>query len=229
MAKRNQFTFYRSFYDAMKNLEPGERLELLEAVMAFALDGVEPGNLGKCPEVAFTLIRPTLEASAQKSRMGMNSAASRAAKKKLNENKNNNENENNNENKKENENEYEVENKVENEKEVEVEIEDECLAGEGFTAFWKKYPLKLGKEKAMAVWIASVEDPAAVLKGLDKWLWSNQWQRENGRFVPRADKFLEDGYYKEDPPGEVPKGGTGELGKAELEAIAAVMAGTVGS
>ena len=110
-----------------------------------------------------------------------------------------------------------------NEIENEIENEDECPADGGFTAFWEIYPVKLGKKEAQTVWEDSVEDPEAVLAGVRKWKQSPQWKRENGRFIPRAAKFLEQGDYREDPPGLVPTGGTGQLGKAEMEAIARIM------
>ena len=209
--ERKQFTFYRSIYDSAQDMpDLMERLGLYEAVIEFALFEKEPVGLSAWQRSLFKSIRPNLEASIAKAKMGAKGKRG-PAKKKNNES----------ENEKENENEIEIE--KENEIEIELEIEDECPAGDGFTEFWKKYPLKLGKKEARAVWLSSVRDPQAVLKGVDKWKRSAQWNRENGRFVPRAAKFLADGDYRVDPPGYVPTGGTGELGQAELEAIARIM------
>ena len=70
--KRKQFTFYRSFYEsAQKVRDPMDRLHLYEAVMGFALDGVEPVGLEDWPDSVFISIRPNLEASMAKAEQGL--------------------------------------------------------------------------------------------------------------------------------------------------------------
>ena len=200
--KRKQFTFYRSIYDSAQEIsDPVVRLGLYEAVMEFALDGKEPKGLSAWQKSLFISIRPNLESSRQKARAGIASAKKRYG----------------------NENENEKEKEIEKENEIEIELEDECPADGGFTAFWELYPVKLGKKEAKAAWEECVKDPQAVMNGVRKWKQSAQWKRENKRFIPRAARFLTQGDYKEDPPGYVPTGGTGELGQAELEAIARIM------
>ena len=208
--KRKQFTFYRSIYEsAMDIADPLERLALYEAVIEFALFEKTPQGLSPWISSVFKSIRPNLESSMEKAKMGMKSKRGPAKKEK------------NNESEKEKENEIEKEKEIENE--IEIELEDECLAGGGFTEFWEKYPLKVGKQKARQIWEDSVKDPRAVMEGLEKWKRSAQWNRENGRYVTRAAKFLEDEDWRADPPGYVPAGGTGKLGAAELEAIEQMM------
>ena len=211
--KRKQFTFYRSFYDsAQKVRDPMDRLHLYEAVMGFALDGVEPVGLADWPDSVFISIRPNLEASIAKAKAGAKGkrGPANAAK--------------NNKGEKENEIEKEDEIEKENEIEIEYEIENECFEAPSFTEFWKLYPVKVGKKDAQAVWDTEIFDPEAVMKGLRKWVRCNQWVQDKSQFVPRAAKFLSRGDYREDPPGYLPTGGTGELGQAELEAIAKLMA-----
>ena len=206
--ERKQFTFYRSYYKALETLSTRRRMEVLDAVIRYALDGVEPEGLNKYQTMAFELIRPTIQASRKKALSGMLG--------KVGSNKG--------EKKKEKEKEVEVEKEEEIEKEIEKEMEDECLQDEGFQIFWDAYPLKLGKETARKAWEAlGQEKTAKVLTGLRKWNRSNQWMQENGRYIPRAARFLEEEYFAQDPPGYVPMGATGELGKAEMEAIAAMM------
>ena len=189
---RKQFTFYRSIYESAKKLPTSmERLGLYEAVIEFGLFEKEPENLSDWQDSVFISIRPNLESSIAKAKMGAKSK--RGPAKKINES------------------------------EKENETEDECLSGGGFTEFWKNYPLNLGKQKAKDVWENSVKDPRAVMEGLEKWKRSAQWNRENGRYVPRAVKFLEDEDWRADPPGYVPMGGTGKLCVAELEAIERMM------
>ena len=223
--ERKQFTFYRSYYKAMSKLSVTARGRLLDMVIRYALDGEEPQNMTDQQYMAFHLIQPTLDSSRKK-------AIAVLKKKKdtdlllLSDCPDTGR-------EGEIEKEFELEIKKESEKEIKTEIE---LEGEGerpapgsgvsgFENFWNLFPVKFGKESARAVWIKKGLEEAVVLPGLNKWLRSSNWRKENGKYIPRAAKFLEEEHYIQDPPGDVPMGCSGQLGKAELEAIAAIMKG----
>ena len=63
--KRLQFTFYRSYYDAIKVLPKKEQTAVLLALCAYALDKEEPNLTGTAGAI-FTLIRPTLDSGWKK-------------------------------------------------------------------------------------------------------------------------------------------------------------------
>lgn len=63
--ERKQFTWYRSYYDALKELPAEEFRDIVLAVCAYALDGEEPELSGVARSI-FTLIRPTLEVGRSK-------------------------------------------------------------------------------------------------------------------------------------------------------------------
>lgn len=63
--ERKQFTWYRSYYDALKDLPTEEFRDIVLAVCAYALDGEEP-ELSGVARAIFTLIRPTLEVGRSK-------------------------------------------------------------------------------------------------------------------------------------------------------------------
>ena len=63
--ERKQFTWYRSYYDALKELPAEEFRDIVLAVCAYALDGDEP-ELSGVARAIFTLIRPTLEVGRSK-------------------------------------------------------------------------------------------------------------------------------------------------------------------
>lgn len=67
--ERGQFTFYRSFWEAIKELPSKDKAAVICAVCAYALDGEEP-NLTGTQKAIFVLIRPTLDASAKKAENG---------------------------------------------------------------------------------------------------------------------------------------------------------------
>ena len=207
MEGRKQFTFYRSYYEALQKLPEHLRLGALEAVIGYALDGIEPMNLSDMQDMAFLLIRPTLDAGRKMAAGGKKGKPGKRSDKG---------------GQKEGEKEEENEKENEKENEREREIEDECPGG-GFEAFWDLYPVKLGKEKAKDAWKRLKPDPQAACDGVKKWRQTKQWKEEKGRFIPRAAKFLEERHYEHLPPGHIPLGASGVLGKAELEAIAMLM------
>ena len=203
MEGRKQFTFYRSFYEAAGKLSKRKRLGFYDAIMAYALDGLEPELTDNQQKAAFILTKPVLDAGRKKALAGQLGASVTNRQKRGKEEK-------------------EEENENETENETEIEKEDECPGG-GFEAFWELYPVKLGKDKAVAAWKALKPDGQAVCDGVRKWLQTRQWKENNGRFIPRAAKFLEERHYEHLPGDHIPVGASGALGKAELEAIAMVM------
>lgn len=66
---RKQFTFYRSYYEAICSLPKREQTAVVQAICGFALNGTEPELTGVSAAI-FSLIRPTLEASAKKAESG---------------------------------------------------------------------------------------------------------------------------------------------------------------
>lgn len=66
MASTNDsFVFYRSFYEALLGLDDASALRLYHGICAYALDGELP-DLDGITSVAFTLIRPQLDANAKR-------------------------------------------------------------------------------------------------------------------------------------------------------------------
>ncbi len=70
-AERSQFTFYRSYYESIKELPKKAQTSVLLAVCAYALDNEEPKLTGTASAV-FKLIRPTLDTARKKSMGGKN-------------------------------------------------------------------------------------------------------------------------------------------------------------
>ncbi len=72
--QRGQFTFYRSYYEAVKELPKRDQTTVLLAVCAYALDGEVP-KLSGTSSAIFTLIRPTLDAARRKAEGAKNGRA----------------------------------------------------------------------------------------------------------------------------------------------------------
>lgn len=70
MEPRKQFTFYRSYYDALLDLPKSQQSATLLALCAYALYGEEPKNLPAASSACFKLMRPTVDAGRAKAENG---------------------------------------------------------------------------------------------------------------------------------------------------------------
>lgn len=195
---RKQFTFYRSFYDAILKLPIRKRYKILMAIVEYALEGILPDDLDSGQSMIFVMAKPNLDASIKKAKAGSigGKISKRGPAQKISKG--------------------EIEN--ENKNEIEIELETESK-DEGFPAFWERYPLKVGREAAEAEWLCVSDLNDDILEGLECWISSKQWQRENGRFIPKAEKWLRERWWHQRPEQVIPQGASGKLGKAELESI----------
>lgn len=133
--KREQFTWYRSYYEALRTLPAKDFQIAVLAICAYALDEEVP-DLSGVPYSVFTLIRPTLDS-------GKIKAANRANKRKTNREQSEN---------KTGTNEEQTDNKLEQtrkEKEVEGEREEESER-EGENDMLKILPPGGGNTKSRA-------------------------------------------------------------------------------
>lgn len=189
---RAQFTFYRSFWDAIKELPAKDRTALLSAICEYALDGKEPTLTGIQRSI-FTLIKPTLDTSARKADSGRLGGSKREANGKQTGSKPE-------ANAKQTAREKERE--VEKEGEREIEIENECsppIAPKGaFDVFWAEYPKKVGKEAARKAF-AKVKVPIETLTAaIQRQKGSDQWTRDNGQYIPNPATWLNQGRWEDE-------------------------------
>lgn len=181
-----------------------KRWALVLAVMEYGLDMAEPMDLDDIQMGYFVLIKPVLDAAWKKAKSGAvgGKISRRGPAEKISKG------------------EIEVETEVEKEIEKEIEAHAE---NEGFAAFWGRYPLKVGQEAAEAEWARVRDKKALIFSSLEDWKECQQWKEENGRFIPRADKWLREHWWEHRPAGGIPKGASGVLGQAELDAIEKIL------
>lgn len=129
---RKQFTFYKSYYDAISELPKKDQSALILAVCAYALYEEPPKGLSIAASTAFKLIKPTLDSGRKKAENGSmkgkanesnaeaNGSKTEAKKSKTEANRKQGESRSKKEREYEVDNEYEIE--------VEVEAEDEASA-----------------------------------------------------------------------------------------------------
>jgi len=184
MEKRGQFTFYRSFWDALRLLSKRDRLPIIEAIVHYALNGEEMTGLQPGQEAFFLLCKPTLDASRKKAVSGKQGGSKPKAKRKQKES--------------------EKENEIENE--IEIENEYECNKARWFESFWEAYPRKVGKQKAWEAFQAVQAAPERLLYALTQQKRWEQWQREGGRFIPNPATWLSEGRWEDLKPASVEPG-----------------------
>lgn len=107
---RNQFTFYRSYFDAIQELPKEERADIILAVCGYAIYETEPQGLSPAASMAFKLIRPTLDSGRRKAESGAKGGSKPKA------------------NRKQTAREKEVEKELEIENEYDVEVEAMSIA-----------------------------------------------------------------------------------------------------
>ena len=132
---RDSFVFYRSFQRSIQHLEASEQLEVYHAIIAYALDQVEP-ELTRYSQAVWEAIKPQIAANQRKYEAGLRGGKPKANQDltipepspnlmyNVNENDNVNEKVNDKENEKENEN------------------------AQRFDQFWTNFPRKTDKARA---------------------------------------------------------------------------------
>lgn len=69
----------------------------------------------------------------------------------------------------------------------------------GFDAFWRAYPRKVGKPKAQSAWKSVSKDAVAVMIGLARW--TVYWiARNEPEFIPHPTTWLNQRRWEDDPP-----------------------------
>ena len=244
MLNRGQFTFYRSFWEAIRVLPKKDRLPILEAIISYALDGAEPSQLTQSQLAFFSLVRPNLDTARRKA--GGGSAKTSAEDNGKIPQRYRKDTANKKEGEKEKEKEIEIEGEKDKSSTPETSSPDGSKSsasasppsgfdGQSFSQFWNAYPDgtgKISREATYAAWktlAPSKETAAKILSALDAWKKSARWLDNGGAYVPSAANFLSKGYWKVNPPlasasrKDIPTGASGQLGEAELEAIQRVL------
>lgn len=69
---RKAFLFYRSFYEAVKELEAESKAKLYEAICKYGFDGIEPEGLSTELKSVFILIKAKIDDCNTKRNNGLN-------------------------------------------------------------------------------------------------------------------------------------------------------------
>lgn len=71
---------------------------------------------------------------------------------------------------------------------------------DGFDVFWKHYPKKVGKDKALTAWKKKKPNINFVITALSWQVQCEQWQKDNGQFIPNPATYLNEGRWQDERP-----------------------------
>ena len=97
--------------------------------------------------------------------------------------------------------------------------------GAEFERFWDAYPRHEGKQKARAAFEKVTVPLQTLLNAINQQKRSAQWCKDGGQYIPHAATWLNGKRWEDQLPMDtsIPKGASGHLGDAELEAIRKIM------
>lgn len=78
---------------------------------------------------------------------------------------------------------------------------------EAFEKFWNQYPRKVSKKKALVAWIRIKPDETTlkqILAALTAQMKSEQWQKDDGRFIPHPTTWLNGERWNDESKKEAP-------------------------
>lgn len=213
MDERDGFYFHRSFWEAVNELPQKDQLPILRAIILFGLTGEEPEKLTPMQKGFFLLVRPVLQKGRNKASSGKKGGSKKEAKRKQTES------------------EPESADRLplsDNNSDKGVILPDyhkgaihtDCdegvndaaasapAPGNAFTKFWEMYPNQVNREAAWEAWKQLKPDNqtvCAIMAGLEGWKQSRNWEEEDGKYIPRAAKFLTEKHWQSPPAGRAQK------------------------
>ena len=223
---RKQFTFYESYLLAVSRIKkPTERAMAYDLIANYAIYGIEP-DIEKLPDsvaIAYVLTKPTLDKSREKANAGKLGGERKKTPSKPQANGKQNEANGKQTPSKTKRGENASEKEGEKEKEIEIEIEIEKESSNPplspFEQFWQAYPKKVGKLDAERAFQKAKAPIDQLLSAVERQKKSDQWIRENGRFIPNPATWLNQGRWDDvlSIPGET------TLSELEIAAIRRIM------
>ena len=94
----------------------------------------------------------------------------------------------------------ELQKRIEAKTEKETETDAEGGSAREFDTFWKVYPNKKAKQSAMVAWVNASDRPpiGQLLEIIQKHQESEEWTKDDGRFIPAPAKWLSGGCWDDE-------------------------------
>lgn len=194
--KYESFVFYESFFEAITALPDDEQLEMFKAVCSYGLTGVSQPIKGY-GKAAFLLIKPQIDANIKRRENGKKGGAPKG----------------NTNAKKQPETTEKQPSDNQKQPNVNVNVNDNVnnippLFPKGgdranlFEKFYSAYPKHQAKKQALKAFEKLNPDEelfAAIMAALENQKQSDQWQRDNGQFIPLPASWLNWRRWEDEP------------------------------
>ena len=219
--EREQFTFYKSFYLAMRRItDKTVRADIYDCLCQYAIFQQMPDLDSMAPEATlmYEMAKPVLDVARGKAIGGKNGTSKEQESNKIKARV-----------KQDPDKEKEIE--VEKEEETETEIEKEHESEAAFDLFWDEYPRKVKKQQAREAFQCVSVSLDILLEALSRQKKSSQWQEDGGRFVPYPAVWLRDRRWEDDinEQGTVIPKGCGPMKQVEYGDLAKLMGSEAGA
>ena len=193
--------YLRSFHIMIMNIpDDALQLEAFRAVTNYMMTGKLPEEMNWQVKIIMEGVKPVIDKSRNKSKSGQieTSEKQKEIKSKSNENQTEIKSKSNEEQKKN------IEEEEDKEKDIDTHSPSPRSASDArFDIFWQTYPRKAGRECALKAWKKINPDSALfekIIKKVEELKTCDDWKKENGRFVPNPEKWLNSGGWDDEIP-----------------------------
>ena len=215
MKERKSFIFYYDWWDIFEPMTQIQKGDLLTGIYDYVRNGTEPKYSELGMQIAFNVIRNTLNRDSEKyerickqrsegikKRWSVNREEYLSIDKNtsVTDNDNVNDNKNDNVNDNVNVNDNDTDNDISTS--PSFSSKTVCAYSDDFLEFWKKYPKKVGKGDAFKKWKKAKltnTDKNDITNALNWQKKSDRWRDSNGRFIPNPSTYISQRRWEDEP------------------------------
>ena len=215
MKERKSFIFYYDWWDIFEPMTQIQKGDLLTGIYDYVRNGTEPKYSELGMQIAFNVIRNTLNRDSEKyerickqrsegikKRWSVNREEYLSIDKNtsVTDNDNVNDNKNDNVNDNVNVNDNDTDNDISTSSSFSSKTV--CAYSDDFLEFWKEYPKKVGKGDAFKKWKKAKltnTDKNDITNALNWQKKSDRWRDSNGRFIPNPSTYISQRRWEDEP------------------------------
>lgn len=196
---------YRTWMETFDDLDNETVGEVIKMMMHYGMDGEDISDqMSPAARAIFKMSKGNIDANKQKRTSGAKGGKAKGKQKESKPKANGKQTESKTQADEKqtatNENDNENENVNEN---IKPSLSPRSASDARFDIFWQTYPRKAGRESALKVWKEINPDSALfekIIKKVEELKTCEDWKKENGRFVPNPQKWLESGGWDDEIP-----------------------------
>ena len=211
MKERKSFIFYYDWWDIFEPMTQIQKGDLLTGIYDYVRNGTEPKYSELGMQIAFNVIRNTLNRDSEKYERickqrseGIKKRWSVNREEYLSIDKNTSVTDNDNKNDNVNDNVNVNDNDTDNDISTSSSFSSKtvCAYSDDFLEFWKEYPKKVGKGDAFKKWKKAKltnTDKNDITNALNWQKKSDRWRDSNGRFIPNPSTYISQRRWEDEP------------------------------